>query len=146
MSIRQGRAFFEISGFKIVTSPNIYSTATLTLLKELLEFVCSCVNWAPLFGANRFLLRRYAGSPKIYSSSPLGPWEYLCSVCKSPDMASIAQSCLLPSTGPNRLAVVPFGVVTNWSFKACNLLCPLYNIRWFTFGLQQGRKVPSINP
>ena len=82
----------------------------------------------------------------MHSTSPLGPWGNLCSVCKSPDMASIAQSCLLPSTGPNKLAIIPPGVVTDWYFEACNLLRSLYNIRWFTFGLQQGGAVPSINP
>ena len=61
-------------------------------------------------------------------------------------MTSIAQLCLLPSTGPNKLAIIPLGVVTDWYFKACNLLCPLHNIRWFTFGLQQGRTFPSIKP
>ena len=61
-------------------------------------------------------------------------------------MASIAQSCLLLSAGPNKLAIIPLGVVKVWYFKACNRLCPLCKIRWFTFGLQQGRTVPSINP
>ena len=118
----------------------------LTLLIELLKSICSCVNWAPLHGANKFLLRGYAGSLKMNRTSPLGPWEYPWSVYRSPELASIAQSCLLLTTGPNKLAVIPLRVVTDWYFKAWNLLCPFYNIRWFTFGPQQGQAAPSINP
>ena len=59
---------------------------------------------------------------------------------------SIVQSCILSSAGPNKLAIIPFGVVSYWYFKVYNPLCPLYNIGWFTFGLLQGRTVLSINP
>ena len=88
----------------------------------------------------------YAGSPKLHSTIPLEPKEFLCSVCKSPDMAKIAQYWPLPSAGPNKLAIIPLGDVTDWYFKTCNLLYPLYHIHWFTFGLQKNGTVLSIKP
>ena len=44
-------------------------------------------------------------------------------------------SCLLPSKGPWRFAINPFGMTTLWNFMECILLWPLYITLWFSCGL-----------
>ena len=44
------------------------------------------------------------------------------------------------------LAIKPFGKTTDWNFKACTRLWPLYKIRWLSPGRAIGLTVPSINP
>ena len=49
-------------------------------------------------------------------------------------------------TGPYILAIKPFGKTTDWNFKACTRLWPLYKIRWLSPGQAIGLTLPSINP
>jgi len=49
-------------------------------------------------------------------------------------------------TGPYILAIKPFGKTTDWNFKACTRLWPLYKIRRLSPGRAIGLTVPSINP
>ena len=49
-------------------------------------------------------------------------------------------------TAPYILAIKPFGKTTDWNFKACTRLWPLYKIRWLSPGRANGLTVPSKNP
>ena len=49
-------------------------------------------------------------------------------------------------TAPYILAIKPFGKTTDWNFKACTRLWPLYKIRWLSPGQAIGLTLPSINP
>ena len=44
------------------------------------------------------------------------------------------------------LAIIPLGSATDWYFRPCTRLCPLYTIPWFWSGRQIGRTVPSVKP
>ena len=48
--------------------------------------------------------------------------------------------------GNINFAIIPLGVTTDWSLKACTLLCPLYTTLCISYGLKIGRTVPSIKP
>ena len=49
-------------------------------------------------------------------------------------------------TGPKRLAMRPFGATTDWNFRPCTRLWPLYMTLWCSPGRQTGLTVPSSNP
>ena len=44
--------------------------------------------------------------PEMY---PVGETEKCSSWSKGPDIANVALSCLLPSTGPYKFAIIPLG-------------------------------------
>lgn len=54
--------------------------------------------------------------------------------------------CRSLPTGPNKLAIMPLGATTDWNFRQCTRLWPLYMTRWFSPGRQIGLIVPSTNP
>ena len=59
-------------------------------------------------------------------------------------IANIPLPCLLPSTGPCRLAITPFGAAIDWNFIAWIRLCPLHGTRWLLPGRHAGVTVPSM--
>ena len=57
----------------------------------------------------------YAGSPYMHKGCPRVSKECCCNWASNPESVSIALSCRLPSTGPYKLAIRPFGATTDWN-------------------------------
>ena len=95
----------------------------------LLNSFWSWVIWVPLNCKYHF--NGYAGSPYIHNLSPFGRIEKFSNTSIISVMTSMLLSWRLPSTGPNRLAIIPFGVVIDWYFNPCSRLCLLKVTLWF---------------
>ena len=95
-------------------SANTHSTATLASLIALLKATSSGVKFIPLRnGLCRCCLYRYAGSPYIHNWLPFAECENCLNSPSRLDSLNIATSCFLPSMGPKRFAINPFGVTTD---------------------------------
>ena len=125
--------------------PDSHSTDTRTsLIAWLYSAICS-VKFMFLCGVCRCNPKGYAESP-IYRVDHHWKNATLRRSWRTPVSSSMVLSWRLPSNGPCKLAIRPFGITILWNFIECTRLCPLYITLWFCCGFAMPHTVPSMKP
>ena len=117
----------------MIISPKTHSTAVLTFFIDKLNNCCYAVTAAPLNGPCRRTLKGMQDQHTNVRAGQLELYSVLPTLAASQTLPVF--HCLLPSSGPKRLAMRPLGATT----LAWTRLCPLNNTRWCPPGLATGR-------